>query len=130
MITQLNAHHYCEDLLRLDDQILTVAIFDQRGEILAIDWKKDKVPWEGSGINAMNQFEEISKKLGVWVKLILGLAEQTTPLIGGIERVSFTHRKFQLVLLSSPSQENDIGLMLTRSANIDHLAIKIKELIG
>ena len=126
----LRADHYCRDLLNMDDQILTVVVVDEHGRILAMDWRDGKVPWEGQGIEASKSFEAIQENLGLWMKVVIGLAEQTSPLIGAVERATFVHRKFQLVLFGSPSTKNAIGLMLGRSANVDHIASKVREILG
>lgn len=130
MITKLNASYYCKDLLELDDQILAVVVIDENGEILAEDWKADRVPWETQGLEARKIFDGIERKLGVWMKLILSLARETAPLIGGIERAEFVHKKYQLVIIGLPSMGNDIGLMLTRSADLEHINNLIKEMLG
>ncbi|MDA4130239.1 MAG: hypothetical protein OK457_05675 [Thaumarchaeota archaeon] len=126
----LQASRYCKDLLNLDSEILCVTIANDDGDIVAIDWKKGRVPWENNGVKAMQQFEEIQSKLGAWMQIITGLAGQTEPLVGGFERASFIHKNFQLVLLGPKLNGYAIGVLLARSANIDHVVSKIKEITG
>jgi len=64
------------------------------------------------------------------MKVILGLAGETSLLIGAFERASFVHKNFQLILFGSPSQNSAMGLMLSRSANVEHIANKVKEILG
>jgi hypothetical protein len=126
----LKASHYCKDILNLDEQIYCVTISDAKGGITSIDWKREKVPWEGNGIEAKKTFEDIQTKLGLWGQIILGLAEQTAPLIGTFERATFVHKKYQLVLLGSETGSSTIGLMLSRSANVEHVISQVKDLVG
>ena len=128
MQSTLKASHICNDLLNVDDQVLCVMISDVKGEIVAIDWKKGRVPWEVNGVKAMEIFEDVESKLGMWTQIILGLASQTAPLLGSFERASFVHTKYQLVLLGSLNQANSIGLMVSRSTNIEHIISKVKDL--
>jgi hypothetical protein len=130
MQSTLRATHLCKDLLNVDEQVLCVMISDVKGGILAIDWKKGKVPWEGNGVESMKLFEDIESKLGMWTQIILGLASQTAPLIGSFERASFVHKNFQLVLLGSIGQDSSIGLMLNRSASVEHVISKVREMTG
>jgi hypothetical protein len=123
------AFHYCRDLLEVDDLIVCALIVNSEGQILGIDWKKDKVPWETQGRESMQQFEVIENKLGTWMQIILGLATETSALIGSFERATFVHKNFQLVMLRS-SGEQLVGVMMTRSANTEHVVSKIREILG
>jgi hypothetical protein len=126
----LKATHYCKDILNCDEQILCVTISDSQGVITSMDWKRGKVPWEDNGIEAKRLFDEIESKLGLWTQIILGLAAQTAPLIGTFERATFVHKKYQLVLVGSESESSTIGLMLSRSASVEHVISKVRDLIG
>jgi hypothetical protein len=127
--SQLNVDRCCKDILTLDDEIVTVVIADALGQIVAMDWKKEYVPWENHGVEARKEFESIEGKLGAWMQIIIGLAAQTESLIGSFERATFIHKQFQLVLVPLSSKKNCFGLMLRRSANVDHVISKVKEII-
>jgi hypothetical protein len=130
MQTTLKATHLCKDLLNLDDQVLCIMISDVKGDLIAIDWKKGRVPWELNGVESMKLFEDVESKLGTWTQIILGLASQTSPLIGSFERASFVHKNYQLVLLGALREDYSIGVMVSRSTNVEHLIGKVKDLIG
>ncbi len=130
MISKLEASQFTQGILSSDDQILCVVISDRKGSAIAIDWKKGKVPWDNSGVATANMFKEIKEKLGLWSEIILSLANQTSPLIGGFESASFVHNNFELVLLSPPHRDVNIGLMLPRSAKTDKVILKVNGLFG
>ncbi len=127
MLSQTQAVRYSNDLLALDDDILAVAVVDTQGKLINLDWKKGRVPWRESGDA---EFEKVQIMLGSWMKIILGLSEQTAPLIGSLEVAAFVHKKFQLILLGSPSKQCNIGVMVSRAANVDYIVKKIEDILG
>ncbi len=129
-ISETQAMRYCEDLLSVDEQIVAVAIVDPAGELLGLDWKRERVPWEGQSFEQRKEFESIQGKLGAWVKIILSLSEETAPLIGRLERAIFVHKKFQLILLGSPSKGCNVGCMVARSTDAGYIARKVAEILG
>ena len=130
MISKLEASQFTQGILSSDDQIFCVVITDRRGSALAIDWKKGKVPWDNTCEATADIFKDIREKLGLWSEIILSLAQQTSPLIGGFESASFVHKNFQLVLLSPPHRNVNIGLMLPRSAKVDKVISTVNRLFG
>lgn len=128
--SQLKSSRYCKDLLDLDEAIVCAVMVNESGQLEGIDWKKAKVPWETGDIKASEQFSKIiEEKLGTWMQIILSLSSETSPLIGGFERASFVHKNYQLVMLSSNSSKI-VGIMVMRSADAEHIASKVKEIVG
>ena len=79
MLSEQTVNHYCKDLLNVDDQIVCVTNADDNGGIVALDWKKGRVPWENNGIGPMQEFESIESKLGAWMQIILVSRDKPNP---------------------------------------------------
>lgn len=130
-IPRVGASRFCKDLLNTDDTIVCAVISDDQGNVIGLDWKRGRVPWENGDTNVDKQFSNIiEEKLGTWMQIILSLASQTAPVIGTFERASFIHRDFQLVMLGPSLDNKVIGIMISRSANTEHVVSKVREIFG
>lgn len=118
----LSVQRISDDILSLDDAILSVSIIDARtGSTLAVSSKT----------SFKNQFEITDserKNSGTWAIVILGLVREVRNTFGDTKAIISVHKKCKLILI--PSHLLLIGLVVQRSTNAeDYIANKVETML-
>lgn len=118
----LNVQRISDDILSLDDGILSVSIMDARtGTTLAVSSKT-------SFRNQYKITESERKNSGAWAIVILGLVREVRNTFGDTKAIISVHKKCKLILI--PSHLLLIGLVVQRSTNAeDYIVNKIETML-
>jgi hypothetical protein len=74
--------------------------------------------------NILSQNTGLREKIGLWARFITEMSRQTDQLFGKTESICLTHRGLKLVTVPL-SASRSLGLSLDRSADPDHLLLKL-----
>jgi len=116
-------HRISDDILSLDDGILSVSVMDIRsGTILAACSK-------GVFKSRFSITEDERKNSGTWAIVILGLVIEARNIFGDTKAIISVHKECKLMLI--PLHPLLIGLVVQRSTNVeDYILNKIETLFA
>jgi hypothetical protein len=124
-VTSNDAERIADDILSTNDEILAISIMDIGGNILAAKSKESFK--EAFGVTA-----ELHNYSGTLALAVLSLVNQVRNVFEEAQTIITIHKNCKLMLLSVPSFQILVGLVLQRSANAedDKIANKIERLVA
>ncbi|MDA4116590.1 MAG: hypothetical protein OK442_08560 [Thaumarchaeota archaeon] len=117
------AGRLARDLVDCDSSILSLIVVDSMGRVLHV------------GRSArLSESELVSPELvrvfGTVSKLIVGAANNATPVMGGTEAIVGIFKKQKALLINLPEYNLLLALRLIRSANAEYICDKIGDLLA
>jgi hypothetical protein len=119
------AERVSDEILSTNDEILAISVIDKKGNILAAKSKESSkqafgVTWEGD------------KYRGTTALAALGVANEVKDVAGEAQALITIYEKCKMMLLSVPSFEILVGLVLERSVNAEgyNIANTIERLLA
>jgi hypothetical protein len=124
-VTSSDAERIVDDILSTNDEILAVSIMDIGGNFLAAKSKE-------SFKEAFRVTADLHNYGGTLALAVLSLVNQVRNVFEEAKAVITIHKNCKLMLLSLPSFEILVGLVLQRSANAedDKIADEIERLVA
>jgi len=117
------AERLAKDLVDCDSSILSLIVVDSMGRVLHV------------GRSArLQESEQVSPELvrvfGTVSKLIVGAANNATPVMGGTEAIVGIFKKQKALLINLPEYNLLLALRLVRSASAEYVCDKIRDLLA
>ncbi len=121
------AEKIADDILSLNDEILSVSLRDSRGNFLAAK-STESFGKRFSGVNRLQG----STYAGSLTVAVLGIVNEVNDVFGEAQAIITLHKDCKLMLLPLPSYEVLVGLALERSAVPEDysLGYKIEKLLA
>ena len=123
-VTSTDAERIVDDILSTTDEVLAVSIMDIGGNILAAKSKE-------SFKEAFRVTADLYNYSGTLALAVLSLVNQVRNVFEEAEAIITIHKNCKLMLLSLPSFQIMVGLVLQRSVNAedDKIANEIERLV-
>lgn len=114
------AERLATEVLHIDNAVLSLLVLDKFGEVLAVS-RSERLAKD----DYMD--ERDIARFGAMAKVIIGMAANAEPLMGGMEFIVGAFKKHKVVFMNLPEYEMTLALRLARSAIGEYVCKKISD---